>query len=133
MTASRNAPHSPDVADGDAVRGVSTEVRLDPERPLAAGAAALQPGRFLALYELGRLLMQQREPAQVLRTVHEQILLHLAPDESCLLAAEGGALRPLAEVRATARCSSASAVNDQVFTVRTSRCGGPADRAVRRR
>jgi DNA-binding NtrC family response regulator len=84
------------VADGEAARGASTEVRLDPERPLAAGAAALQPGRFLALYELGRLLMQQREPAQVLRTVHEQILLHLAPDESCLLAAESGALRPLA-------------------------------------
>ena len=84
------------MADGEAARGASTEVRLDPERPLAAGAASLQPGRFLALYELGRLLMQQRDPAQVLRTVHEQILLHLAPDESCLLAAEGGALRPLA-------------------------------------
>jgi transcriptional regulator with GAF, ATPase, and Fis domain len=84
------------VADQDAARGASTELRLDPERPLSAGPSSLQPGRFLALYELGRLLMQQREPAQVLRTVHEQILLHLAPDESCLLAAEGGALRPLA-------------------------------------
>ena len=96
LTGSRSAPHSPDVTDGEAARGTSTEVRLDPERPLAAGAAALQPGRFLALYELGRLLMQQRDPAQVLRTVHEQILLQLQPDESCLLAAEGGALRPLA-------------------------------------
>ncbi|MET0552360.1 MAG: sigma-54-dependent Fis family transcriptional regulator [Vicinamibacteria bacterium] len=84
------------MADSEPARGASTEVRLDPERPLAAGAASLQPGRFLALYELGRQLMQQRDPAQVLRTVHEQILQHLAPDESCLLAAEGGALRPLA-------------------------------------
>ncbi len=84
------------MADHDPARGASTEVRLDPERALAAGAASLQPGRFLALYELGRLLMQQRDPAQVLRTVHEQILAHLGPDESCLLATEGGALRPLA-------------------------------------
>lgn len=84
------------MADQDpAGRSARTEARLDPERALAAGEAALPPGRYLALYALGRLLMQQREPQQVLRTVHESIREHLRPDESCLLAAEGDSFRVL--------------------------------------
>ncbi len=76
-------------------RSARTEARLDPERALSSGPGSLPPGRYLALFELGRLLMQQREPEQVLRTVHESIRDHLRPDESCLLAADGGSFRPI--------------------------------------
>jgi transcriptional regulator with GAF, ATPase, and Fis domain len=76
-------------------RSARTEASLDPDRPLSSASSVLPPGRYLALYELGRLLMQQREPDQVLRTVHESILEHLRPDESCLLAAEGESFRVL--------------------------------------
>ena len=84
------------MADPDrAGRSARTEASLDPERALSSGSSALPPGRYLALYELGRLLMQQREPEQVLRTVHDSIREHLRPDESCLLAAEGASFRAL--------------------------------------
>src|SRR5258708_17687043 len=40
---------------------------LDPHRPLAS--AALAPGRLLALYEIGRELLEQRQPPAVLKRI----------------------------------------------------------------
>jgi transcriptional regulator with GAF, ATPase, and Fis domain len=77
-------------------RSAHTEATLDPQRPLSADSAALGSGRFLALYEMGQQLLEQREPAQVLRTIHEAIVRHLQPDRSALLAVSAdGSSRPL--------------------------------------
>jgi transcriptional regulator with GAF, ATPase, and Fis domain len=71
-----------------------TEATLDPGRPLAS--AELPSSRFLAVYEIGKQLLEQREPAQVLATIHAAILQHLAPDHACVLGVEkDGALRPV--------------------------------------
>jgi transcriptional regulator with GAF, ATPase, and Fis domain len=69
-----------------------TEATLDPARPLAATAEALGPGRYAALYETGRQLLEQRHPRQVLDTVLRALLEHLQPDRACVLArnADGG-------------------------------------------
>src|SRR5439155_1614923 len=73
-----------------------TEATLDPLRPLSAESASLGSGRFLALYEMGQQLLEQREPAQVLRTIHEAIVRHLQPDRAALLAVSAdGSYRPL--------------------------------------
>src|SRR5262249_9519723 len=73
-----------------------TEATLDPLRPLSTPSASLDAGRFLALYEMGQQLLEQREPAQVLRTIHEAIVRHLQPDRAALLAvAADGSARPL--------------------------------------
>jgi transcriptional regulator with GAF, ATPase, and Fis domain len=77
-------------------RSAHTEATLDPSRPLTAESASLGSGRFLALYEMGQQLLEQREPAQVLRTIHEAIVRHLQPDRAALLAvAADGTCRPL--------------------------------------
>ena len=69
---------------------------LDPRRPLSAESASLGSGRFLALYEMGQQLLEQREPGPVLRTIHEAIVHHLEPDRACLLAVSGdGSCHPL--------------------------------------
>ena len=71
-----------------------TEATVDPARPLAS--AALTSSRFLAIYEIGRQLLEQRDRARILETIHAAILEQLAPDHACLLAVgEGTALRPL--------------------------------------
>jgi len=76
--------------------GPHTEATVDPSRPLPGGAAALPGGRFLALYEVGRQLLEGREPGDVLAAVRGAILEHLQPDRACLLAVDdGGSLRPL--------------------------------------
>jgi transcriptional regulator with GAF, ATPase, and Fis domain len=77
-------------------RSAHTEATLDPQRPLSAESAALGSGRFLALYEMGQHLLEQREPAEVLRTIHDAIVRHLQPDRGALLAvAADGSCRPL--------------------------------------
>jgi len=77
-------------------RSAHTEATLDPLRPLSAESASLGSGRFLALYEMGQQLLEQREPAQVLRTIHEAIVRHLQPDRAALLAVSAdGSYRPL--------------------------------------
>jgi transcriptional regulator with GAF, ATPase, and Fis domain len=62
-----------------------TEATLDPLRPLPAGGGALGTGRFGAVYEIGRQLLEQTEPATVLRTIHDAIVEHLHPDRACVL------------------------------------------------
>jgi DNA-binding NtrC family response regulator len=76
-------------------RSAHTEATLDPSRPLSAESASLGSGRFLALYEMGQQLLQQREPAQVLRTIHEAIVRHLQPDRAALLSVSADACHPL--------------------------------------
>src|SRR5262249_27943972 len=54
-------------------------------------------GRFLAIYEIGRQLLAQKEPAQVIRAVHGAIVENLRPDHACVLAlGADGSYRPLA-------------------------------------
>lgn len=73
-----------------------TEATLDPSRPLAATSEALGPGRFAALYETGRQLLEQRDPRKVLDTIHAAIVAHLQPDRACVLAlGPEGAFRPV--------------------------------------
>ena len=73
-----------------------TEATRDPRWPLSPDSAALDSGRFLALYEMGQQLLEQREPIPVLRTIHEAIVRHLQPDRAALLAvAADGSCRPL--------------------------------------
>ena len=73
-----------------------TEATRDPRRPLSPDSAALDSGRFLALYEMGQQLLEQREPVPVLRTIHEAIVRHLQPDRAALLAVSAdGSCRPL--------------------------------------
>jgi len=68
--------------------GPRTQASLDPAQ-LSARAGGLGPGRLLALYELGRQLLEQREPDEVLRTVHQAIVTQLQPDQACLLTVTG--------------------------------------------
>jgi DNA-binding NtrC family response regulator len=67
-----------------------TEATVDPRRPLPGGAAAFAPSRFLTLYEIGRQLLERREPGEVLDAVRAALLEHLEPDHACLLAVEAG-------------------------------------------
>jgi transcriptional regulator with GAF, ATPase, and Fis domain len=70
-----------------------TEATLDPRRPLPAGSAGLGAGRFGAVYEIGRQLLEQTDPATVLRTIHDAIVEHLRPDRACILTLSAGAFR----------------------------------------
>jgi transcriptional regulator with GAF, ATPase, and Fis domain len=70
-----------------------TEATLDPRRPLPAGGAALGSGRFVAVYEIGRQLLEQSDPATVLRTIHDAIVEHLRPDRACVLTLAGEVFR----------------------------------------
>src|SRR5207249_3472506 len=89
-------PVRPDGMKKPAERSAHTEATRDPRQPLSADPASLGSGRFLALYEIGQQLLQQREPAEVLRTIHEAIVRHLQPDRAALLAvAADGSYRPL--------------------------------------
>jgi DNA-binding NtrC family response regulator len=77
-------------------RSAHTEATRDPLRPLSEGSASLGSGRFLALYEIGHQLLEQREPGHVLRTIHEAIVRHLEPDRAAVLAVSAdGSCRPL--------------------------------------
>jgi len=63
-----------------------TEATLDPADPLPTDAAALPAQRLAALYEMGRALLVETRPSEILRTIHEAILGHLKPDHACILA-----------------------------------------------
>src|SRR5262249_29208464 len=53
--------------------------------------------RFLAIYEIGRQLLEQKEPQQVIGAIHRAIVENLRPDHACVLAiAADGSYRPLA-------------------------------------
>jgi len=60
----------------------STEATLDPRKPLPREAEA---SRLLAFYEIGRQLVEQREPQEVIRTIHRALVDHLKPDHACVL------------------------------------------------
>src|SRR5262245_11861280 len=80
---------------------VNEDTALRPEPVVAAGrplAPGAPPGqRFLAIYEIGRQLLEQKEPAQVIRAIHQALVENLRPDRACVLAiAADGSYRPLA-------------------------------------
>jgi transcriptional regulator with GAF, ATPase, and Fis domain len=70
-----------------------TEATLDPRQPLPSGGAALGAGRFGAVYEIGRQLLEQTDPATVLRTIHDAIVEHLRPDRASVLTLDGETFR----------------------------------------
>ena len=73
-----------------------TEATLDPSLPLSPSATTLPASRSIALFEMGRRLVERGEPKEVLSEIHEAIVRHLAPDFACLLAVgTEGDLRPL--------------------------------------
>jgi transcriptional regulator with GAF, ATPase, and Fis domain len=80
------------VSERDTTRA-HTEATLDPRRPLPAGDAALGAGRFGAVYAIGRQLLEQTDPATVLRTIHDAIVEHLRPDRASVLTVEGEGFR----------------------------------------
>jgi transcriptional regulator with GAF, ATPase, and Fis domain len=73
-----------------------TEATLDPGRPLGASTQSLGAERYGVLYETGRQLLEQRDPRQVLDTVHRAILTHLQPDRAAVLSLDAsGAFHPV--------------------------------------
>ncbi len=82
---------------GGIVDELANQATLDPAAPLPDEAATSASGRMRALYEIGKLLLEQRDVGQVLRTFQRAIIEHLAPDHACVLAVSPhGAYRPLA-------------------------------------
>src|SRR5207245_867341 len=68
---------------------------LDPRAPFPAAPGA-ESGRLLALYEIGRQLLEPIAALEVLETVRRAIVTHLAPDLACIVAcAADGSYRPL--------------------------------------
>ncbi len=79
------------------VRKRLDETTLDPDCPLSdpAGAAG-DSERVLAIYRIGRQLLEQREPHQVVETIQRAIVDHLKPDHACFLAVSSdGTYRPV--------------------------------------
>ena len=71
------------------------ETTLDPGRPLSAAPSA-PAERLAALYDIGRELLAQRDPARVLPTIHRALVEHLRPDHACVLAVgSDGSCRPV--------------------------------------
>jgi transcriptional regulator with GAF, ATPase, and Fis domain len=70
-----------------------TEASLDPRRPLGEAGRAWSAERFRALYEIGRLLLEQREPEALLDTIHGALIQHLRPDRACILSWDQGEYR----------------------------------------
>jgi transcriptional regulator with GAF, ATPase, and Fis domain len=68
------------------------EAELDPSRPLDAARA---PARFDAIYEVGRRLLGQRQPAEVLEAIQRALADHLHPDRACVLLADADGWRPV--------------------------------------
>jgi transcriptional regulator with GAF, ATPase, and Fis domain len=75
---------------------LADETTIDPAAPLPSAAKSSGTGRrFLAIYDIGRALLAQKEPAQVIRTIQDTIVEQLRPDHACLLAVDGEHMRPL--------------------------------------
>ena len=76
---------------------LSKESTLDPSAPLAE-AADTSADRMLALYAIGKLLLEQRDADQVIHTIHRALIDQLTPDHACVLAVQpDGSYRSLAE------------------------------------
>jgi two-component system, NtrC family, response regulator AtoC len=67
---------------------VHTEAVRNPTHPLS-GSTPLPAGRLLALYEIGRQMLEERDPVALLRTIHAALVAQLAPDRSCILRGHG--------------------------------------------
>ena len=71
-----------------------TEETLDPSAALSGATSSDRP---LAIYSIGRQLLEQRDPGEVIRTIHQALIDHLRPDHSCVLSvSRAGELKPLA-------------------------------------
>jgi transcriptional regulator with GAF, ATPase, and Fis domain len=62
-----------------------SEAHLDPRAPFAP-SPAVAGDRLVALYEVGRQLLDQKAPSEVIETVRRAIVAHLRPDLACILA-----------------------------------------------
>ena len=72
----------------------SPETTLDPSGPAVRDRATGPSHRLLAIYEVGRLLLEQREPRQIIQTIYKAFVDHLRPDHACVLSVDGnGSLR----------------------------------------
>jgi GAF domain-containing protein len=72
-------------------------VTLDPSHALAAEGAS---SRLKGLFEFGRRMLEQTDPAQVMGAMHQAIVEHLQPERACLLRlARDGSVHPLAGTR----------------------------------
>jgi transcriptional regulator with GAF, ATPase, and Fis domain len=77
---------------------MADETTLDPQAPLPSAATASGTGRrFLAVYDIGRSLLAEKEPAQVIGAILSALVANLHPDHACVLAvADDGSCRPVA-------------------------------------
>ena len=85
--------------DGAAMNKVRTpsatgEITVDPKAPISATAANASE-RLLAIYEIGQQILEQREPQQVIQTIHHAILEHLQPEGVCMLSIDGDSFQPM--------------------------------------
>ena len=72
---------------------MNTEATLDPRRPLPSEREA---SRLLSFYEIGKQLVEQGEPQDVIRTIHRALVEHLKPDHACVLSVgRDGSYTPL--------------------------------------
>ncbi len=83
---------------------VRTEETLDPRQALSSGSlrpgSGPDPDRLMSIYGIGRELLEQREPREVIRTIHEALIEHLQPDHSAVLSiSRSGVMKPLASHR----------------------------------
>ena len=79
-----------------------TEETLDPKLALSSESlkADPDPDRLLSIYGIGRQLLEQREPREVIRTIHHALIEHLQPDHAAVLSiSRTGAMKPLASHR----------------------------------
>ena len=82
------------------VHELSDESTLDPAAPLSDDEESASAVRMRALYEIGKLLLEQRHADQVIRAIHRSLVEHLAPDHASVLSVlPDGSFRPLTRHR----------------------------------
>ena len=64
---------------------LTSERTFDPNAPLAETRSRGSAKRLLALYEIGRLLLEQRRPEQIVETILGALVEQLKPDHACIL------------------------------------------------
>jgi len=71
-----------------------TEATLDPR----SGVSDETPSdRLVSIYGIGRQLLEQREPREVIRTIHQALVDRLRPDHAAVLSvSRSGVMKPLA-------------------------------------
>ncbi len=65
----------------DLSKAGQVEATLDPEQPIRAPSE-----RLLALYAIGRQLLEQRSPREIFQTIQDAFVEHLGPERACVLA-----------------------------------------------